>query len=156
MFQVIIAVISIALVAIIAIALIWFGGSAFMSGSDRALYAQLMNHGSQIEGALKLYNADKGTYPTGTSTEILNTLTHASSGITYLKDVPVGDWYVDGGTIYRALIDMDQCKRVNVVAKKDISQASDYDGCPPCNGVAGGPWEGFRDWPGCRREAITP
>lgn len=156
MFQVIIAVISIALVAIIAIAMIWFGGSVFTTGSDRALYAQLMNHGSQIEGALKLYNADKGYYPAGTSQEVLGTLTADDAGRTYLKDVPKGDWYVEGGTIYRALDDMGQCKRVNAVAKKDMSLADSYDGCPPCNGVDGGAWESFRDWPGCRREAITP
>lgn len=156
MFQVIIAVISIALVVIMAIAMIWFGGNVFVSGSDRALYAQLMNHGSQIEGALKLYNADRGVYPAGTSTQILAALTASEAGRTYLKDVPRGDWYVDGGTIYRSLEDMGQCRRVNEVAKKDISLASAYDGCPPCNGVEGGPWEGFRDWPGCRREAITP
>lgn len=156
MFQLIVAVVALALVVVMALAMLWFGGSVFSSGSDRALYAQLMNHGSQIEGALKLYNVDKGSFPAGSSSEVLATLTESSNGVTYLKDVPIGDWYVEGGTIYRALDDMSQCKRVNAVAKKDMSLADSYDGCPPCNGVAGGAWEGFRDWPGCRREAITP
>lgn len=155
MFQMIVAVIAIALVVIMAVAMIWFGGSVFSTGSDRALYAQLMNHGSQIEGALKLYNADRGFYPTGNSTEVLSTLTSNASGATYLKDVPAGDWYVTDGVIYRALSNMDQCKRVNEVAKKDISLASSYDGCPPCSAAGGADWQNYRDWPGCRADSST-
>lgn len=155
MFQLIVAVVALALVVLMALAMLWFGGSAFSSGADRALYAQLMNHGSQIEGALKLYSVDRGTFPSGTSSEQFLALTSLSQGATYLKDVPQGEWYINEGTIYRSLNNIDQCSRVNYVAKKDLSLASAYDGCPPCNGVAGGAWEQFKDWPGCRRDPLN-
>lgn len=149
MFQMIVAVIAVALVAIIAIAMIFFGGNVFTSGSDRALYAQLMNHGSQIEGALKLYQSDNGVYPPGSSNQVLAALIENDSrGMNYLKSKPMGDWFVEAGTIYRSLDDIAQCRRVNVTAKMDVENETSFGGCPPCTD------ESFKAWPGCRRETI--
>ena len=60
MFQLIVAVISIALVAALAIASIYYGGSAFQKSSLKANVTQLVNGGQQIAGAQALYNTDWG------------------------------------------------------------------------------------------------
>lgn len=147
MFQLIAAVIAVALVAVIAIAMFFYGGSVFTSGADRALYAQLMNHGSQIEGAMKLYQTDYGTFPTGSSSQQLQTLMDRNrNGHNYLKDVPAGDWRISQGVIYRKLLDDQQCKRVNIVAKMPDAETV---GCPSCGD------EKYNDWPGCSQEELT-
>lgn len=58
MFQLIVAVISIALVAALAIASIYYGGAAFTKSSLRANVTTLVNAGQQIAGAVALYKTD--------------------------------------------------------------------------------------------------
>lgn len=60
MFQLIVAVISIALVAALAIASIYYGGAAFSNSSLRANVTTLVNGGQQISGAVTLYKTDFG------------------------------------------------------------------------------------------------
>ncbi len=60
MFQLIVAVISIALVAILAIASIYYGGSAFQRSGMKAQVDALVNAGQQISGAQSLYLTDYG------------------------------------------------------------------------------------------------
>lgn len=55
MISLIITLVSIALVAIISVVVIYNGGMEFMSGSDKAAYAQLINESGQIRGALEIY-----------------------------------------------------------------------------------------------------
>ncbi len=58
MFSLIITIISIALVAALALATIYYGGSAFNRGSDGAKAAQLINEGQQLNGAVAIAKAD--------------------------------------------------------------------------------------------------
>lgn len=51
MFSLIISIISIALVAALAVATIYFGGSQLTQGSSKARAAQLINAGQQVNGA---------------------------------------------------------------------------------------------------------
>lgn len=60
MFQLIVAVISIALVAALALASIFYGGEAFTRGQLKAQVATMINQGQQISGANTLYKTDKG------------------------------------------------------------------------------------------------
>lgn len=60
MFQLIVAVISIALVAALAIASIFYGGDAFTKSSERANVTTLINQAQQIAGAAALYKTDNG------------------------------------------------------------------------------------------------
>lgn len=83
MFQLIVAVISIALVAALAIASIYYGGSAFSSSSLRANVVTLVNAGQQIAGAQALYKTDFGVPATS-----LGALTASSNGVTYLSSAP--------------------------------------------------------------------
>lgn len=64
MFSLIITIISIALVAALAVATIYYGGSAFTRGSADAAAAQLMNAAQQVNGAVVLYaNDNNGQKP---------------------------------------------------------------------------------------------
>lgn len=163
MFQLIVAVISVALIAILTIAALWFGGVAFSDSSEKASFAEYFNHGAQIEGALKMYQVNNNnTVPAGDSTAILSTLKTEN----YLKSIPAGDWEVATSgaqaTIYLPLDNSDgqgfvKCKHLNEFMKKDVSLAElpsgpDYAGCPPC--VPTDPVEvtTFKNWPGCRKE----
>ena len=58
MFNLIVAVISIALIAAMAAASIFYGGSAFGSGTAQAQASTLVNNGQQISGAQQLYMID--------------------------------------------------------------------------------------------------
>jgi type II secretory pathway pseudopilin PulG len=149
MFQLIVAVVAVALVVLIGVAMIFFGGSAFTSGTDRALYAQLMNHGSQIEGAMKLYQSDYGTFPAGVGSQaqLQQLKDNNKNGQNYLTAVPQGDWYINQGVIYRSLTDIEQCKRVNVVAKMDVDSIP--TGCPQCDDA------NYSAWPACSKEQLN-
>lgn len=58
MFSLIITIISIALVAALALATIYYGGSAFSKGGDAAKAVQLINEGQQLQGAYTLALVD--------------------------------------------------------------------------------------------------
>ena len=77
MFQLIVAVISIALVAALAIASIYYGGSAFSSSSLRANVVTLVNAGQQISGAQALYKTDYGV--AGTMVQLKESANYLSS-----------------------------------------------------------------------------
>ena len=155
MFQLIVAVVGIALIVILAVIAVWVGGDTFSSSGERALFTTYLNQGSQIEASLKMYKANNGVLAfdetVETSEDVLNWLKNND----YLESVPPGDWQIDGTAIYRALENNEQCQRLNAFMGKDLSLAAAYDGCPPCNGVVG---EGevvdktFANWPGCTRE----
>jgi len=81
MFSLIITIISVALVAILAIAALYYGGSSFNDGTVKAQAAQLIVEGQQIEGAVTIFYSDNERYPTD-----LNEL--VSSG--YLTSIPDG------------------------------------------------------------------
>jgi hypothetical protein len=62
MFSLIITIISIALVAALALATLYFGGDAFNQGSAKASASTLVNQASQINGANTLYFLDNQAY----------------------------------------------------------------------------------------------
>lgn len=89
MFSLIITVISIALVAALALATIYYGGSAFNKGSDGAKAAQLINEGQQVNAAIAMANAESASL--GTSVNTLAGLIAAQGavgGSVYLAQTP--------------------------------------------------------------------
>ena len=60
MFSLIITIISIALVAALAVATIYYGGSAFTQGTAKASASAFVAAGQQVNGALVLYANDNG------------------------------------------------------------------------------------------------
>lgn len=95
MFQLIVAVISIALIAALAIASIFYGGDAFTKSSEKANVTTLINQGQQIAGAAALYKTDNAGFPAA-----IADLNDTSAGaVTYLSNVPEGNKIAQGWTI---------------------------------------------------------
>jgi hypothetical protein len=84
MFSLIITIISIALVAALALATLYYGGSAFNKGAAGAVAARLINEGQQVNGAVALYKADIGAGSTAAVvTDLAGLVTEG-----YLSSVP--------------------------------------------------------------------
>ncbi|EJY5652759.1 hypothetical protein OGN88_002961 [Vibrio cholerae] len=77
MFSLIISIIAIALVAALALASIYYGGSAFQEGSTDAEASTVINQGQQLQGAATLADVDEVTLA---SIDDLKP--------TYVKDIP--------------------------------------------------------------------
>ena len=114
MFSLIITIISIALVAALAIATIYYGGSAFTQGNAKSSASTLTAQAQQIMGAVTLYRND-GNNTTG--------LAVADLAPTYLQSVPampaaVVDtdvWSLGAGANSASInvVSLDVCKQVN-------------------------------------------
>lgn len=110
MFQLIVAVIAIALVIALTLASIFYGGEAFTRSSLKANVAAMVNQAQQISGANTLYRTDNGA--DAADPEALTT-----GDVPYLSEVPTppaiadGEWAFDGNdyvTIgYAADVDTD-------------------------------------------------
>lgn len=89
MFSLIITIISIALVAALALATIYYGGSAFTKGGDSAKAAQLINEGQQLQGARTLAIADNklSTVSTVAGLQTQNYLSQLPAGWVTTTDV---------------------------------------------------------------------
>lgn len=72
MFQIIVAVIAIALAAALAAASIFYGGSAFMSSTAKAQTTTMVNGAQQIAGAQALYRTDNaGAWATDINVDLV-------------------------------------------------------------------------------------
>lgn len=133
MFSLIITIISIALVAALALATLYFGGDAFNQGSAKAAASTLVNQASQISGANTLYFLDNQTY--GTVSDLT-----ANDG-EYLASAPnpgeAGDDYsvdTDGsgvsgssGGVISTNVSVAVCEAVNKQAGMDTADAMPAD-----------------------------
>lgn len=116
MFSLIITIISIALVAGLAIATLYYGGSAFTEGNTRASASAVINQAQQIAGAATLYSVQKAEH----ATDI------AQLEPDYLSSLPVppatvssGSWALDVDSVTNArvvtidLTSADVCDKIN-------------------------------------------
>lgn len=128
MFSLIITIISIALVTALALATIYYGGSAFRQGGDAAAAARLINEGQQLSGAAAVFNAAEVT-----PMAALSDLTTAKAdGTKYLASAPAG-WTLDVATKSFQVANVKDviCGKVNEKAGStpaDIASVSNY-GC---------------------------
>lgn len=122
MFSLIITIISIALVAALALATLYYGGSAFGSGAARAQASKLVLQGQQLLGASDLYFVDHRAWPAA----IQDLVTGG-----YLKQIPTAqasglneavaagrDWSMvpNAPTFLLATDAKDVCAEVNLAA----------------------------------------
>ncbi len=129
MFSLIITIISIALVAALALATIYYGGSAFNRGSADARAAQYINEGQQINGAFAMAKADAQA---GTYTGALAALSDLVTG-KYLAQAPAG-WTIGTGDYANAVVRVTTSAPSNevcdsVVAKGGTADATGQYGC---------------------------
>lgn len=80
MFSLIATLISIALVAALALASLYYGGPVFNQGAARAHAAKIAAQGQQLQGAAELYKANTGEYPISLAELVAQD---------YLKSIPV-------------------------------------------------------------------
>lgn len=90
MFNLIVSVISIALLAALAIASVFYGGEAFTNSSEKANVTTIVNQAQQIAGAAALYRTENGYNP---PVGVIDS-SHALVG-KYLAQVPVGSRVTD-------------------------------------------------------------
>lgn len=144
MFNLIVAVISIALIAALAAASFYYGGEAYTEKGKKADYAEIVNGGTQIQAAMDLYKLRNGQYPAGigadeaaATEELLNRLVSED----YLSGYPEGTWVINGLVIKRELQDVQQCESVNDLSGFDTTLV--LDGCPSCTDTS------YTLWPAC-------
>ena len=127
MFQLIVAVISIALVAALAIASIYYGGAAFQKSSLKANVTTLVNGGQQIAGAQALYKTDNSGIPAST----VALLIESAQGEQYLTAAPgisgaaTGNWtLVDNGNVAAVAVNTAGLTEICEEANKQAGLAS--------------------------------
>ena len=98
MFSLIITIISIALVAALALATIYYGGSAFNRGSADAKASQLINEGQQINGAFAMAKADAQANGTTAPSTLAALVTN-----NYMSQTPA-NWAVGTDTLAGAVV----------------------------------------------------
>lgn len=104
MFSLIITIISIALVAALAVATIYYGGDIFSQQGTKAKAVKVVNAGQQINGAIEVYKAQKGTVPATLDDLVTNKM---------LKSLPQGEWAMADDYVVATGIDELQCLEAN-------------------------------------------
>lgn len=151
MFSLIITIISIALVAALALATIYYGGDAYTRGQAEANATRILNQGQQILGAAELFRLQNGTWPTVERLVADDFLKSAPVSMTtttaaYAQSA-AGGWEtpVDGQPVYVLRdIDVATCQAVNessygaagVLAQARTTYAAQCYGTPRTETVA--------------------
>lgn len=120
MFSLIITIISIALVAALAVATIYYGGDAFNQGSTKAKASTIVNQAQQIAGANTLLKAATGSFSaTGVAGLVSTYLAAAPS-----SSADITAYAVDTNNVVTGTVDKDDvCKKINDVANGTTSGA---------------------------------
>jgi hypothetical protein len=163
MFSLIITIISIALVAALALATLYYGGASWLRGGAAADAATLANQGQQIRAAMELYYADHSAYP-GALADLANDDGHGHGA--YLKTIPVPPETVaalEPGLVEQALaaskfwtllaagqpafmvheaVALDVCREANYLVRGSdaIYEKVDPSASAQCFGPQGGPF----------------
>ena len=110
MFSLLIAIVSIALVAILAAATIYYLSDTSKDGMANAQAARFLTEGSQVIGALEVYKtANAGEMPSGTSDEIRDKLLEDS----YLTNWPGAEWRFADDYLTRDDVTEQSCRAIN-------------------------------------------
>lgn len=129
MFSLIITIISIALVAALALATLYYGGSSFNRGSAGAVASQLINEGQQLNGAVAVAKADVAAG--GTAVVDLQDLVDGK----YLSQLPasfasLGSTTIASGAVTVVAPSADVCSEVNKRANHTTAITSTLANAP--------------------------
>lgn len=132
MFSLIITVISIALVAVLAVASIYYGGSAMSQGTAKANASTLVNHGQQLNGANAMFKNDNGGSDAGGITALV-TAQYLSAApvppafVVESDSAGVADtWTINGSVFEVNIVSAETCAQVQKQAVADTSIPSAY------------------------------
>lgn len=115
MFSLIITIISIALVAALAVASIYYGGDALSEGRADAAAATLVNQYQQIQGAADIYRAQKMEVAADIAALVDADLLQAAPKVS--TDITAESWEMDGGVITIAGLQPAVCRAVDTYAE---------------------------------------
>lgn len=125
MYQLMVGVIAVVLFATLTL-LLWLGGHQWTDAKLRAELVATQQQEQQIGAALTLYRQDNIRAPNGEDAVLLAQL----HGAGYLRDIPVGSWFVsgDGQRIGKTLDGQTpaSCAKLNMLAGFAAV-------CPPCD-----------------------
>lgn len=105
MSSIIITIIAIALIAILALAGMFYGGSGLLGNRDDAVASQVINQSSQIIGAIDLYRTNNAGAVPVDSEQLID------GG--YLKAMPDASWTFSDDGIARSGLTDTQCAAIN-------------------------------------------
>jgi hypothetical protein len=124
MFSLILTIVAVALVTALALATIYYGGSALKNHGTKAQAAQVVNEGQQISAAVDLYRTNNsGALPAS-----MDTLT---AGGTYLSSRPNVDWTFSSDYAVYPVADVEVCKKANATMGIQLAEV------PMCSAVEG-------------------
>lgn len=122
MFSLIITIISIALVTALALATIYYGGSAFRDHSSKAKAAEVVLQGQQISAAVDLYRtANNGALPTS--------MDELAQDQKYLSAKPNVDWTFATDYVVYPMTDLEACMKANKALNLNLTSV------PLCSAV---------------------
>lgn len=132
MFSLIITILSIALVAALALATIYYGGPALKNHQANAAAARIANEGQQLQGSLTLHKSE-----TGVAASSMDDLVARN----YLASAPKG-WEMGEGFVFQAESSYQVClaanKKLGLDSVPDCSDAN-YASQPVCCTTAAEP-----------------
>lgn len=110
MFSLIIVIFTIALLAVLVLASMYYGGESLTEGTAKANAARYLNEANQITAAASLYKLQNANQ-TPTAQDLVDN--------DYLKALPQGEWYVTNGYVERPGISLEECTEVNKMVGYD-------------------------------------
>lgn len=113
MSNLIITLISIALIGLVSLSVLFFGGDEFRRGSEDAQVARYLNESNQIAGAVRYYQAENGgELPTDLEADLVS---H------YLTEMPRSgeDWGIGENVLVKSVSNANMCERINTRAGFD-------------------------------------
>ena len=123
MFSLIITIISIALVAALAVATIYYGGDAFNQGTTKAKASTIVNQAQQVAGANTLFKSNTGSFA-GTVSDLVSNAYLGSAPVSADLDVTyaIGTNNLVTATLKSTAGEI--CKQINVIAGTDGATAT--------------------------------
>ncbi|MDO8416272.1 MAG: hypothetical protein Q7S87_08690 [Agitococcus sp.] len=109
MFSLIITIISIALVAALALATIFYGTKMYQDGRAQSNTVRAIQEGSQLSASMELYKADHGSLLVGTTAEIQSALVSQN----YLKAWPTTGWEFQNDYAVQPNLSLEACTAIN-------------------------------------------
>lgn len=120
MFSLVITIISVALVAVLALAAIYYGGETIGDGNDRAEAARLVNEGQQIRGAAEMFRSIEARQPSSVA-ELVDR--------EYLSTVPRSSWQSATNYAQVSSVSERHCRIANVMLKISSDESDPIPSC---------------------------
>ncbi len=116
MFSLIISTLAIALVTLLGLATVYYGGAAIRNHGTQAKAAQVVLEGQQISAAVDIYRAKNG----GQNPASMDVLTANGE---YLSAAPNSSWnFASQKYVVYPMTDLDACKRANAVLGLNLTE----------------------------------